>query len=132
MNRKLIAIPVVLAAALALSACQDEAQDVDKNLTQDADNFKITRKITFVNGITDRELLVVTGKCSVDPGDAYKMSVKCKTDDGKYVKHFLGKSDNVFWTVEQTEASDTSASHYQFTIRPAAIIPNVKVNTTAP
>jgi len=127
-NRKFFALPLV-AAALVLAGCSTEAEDVDRNLTTDADNFKIARKVTFVNGITDKVVLEITGLCSVDPGDANKMSVKCKTNQGSYVKHFLGKSDNVFWTVEQIEASNTSASRYRFVIRAGALLPEV---STAP
>lgn len=127
MNRKLIAVAAI-GATLLVAGCTSEAADVDKNLTKDADNFKVARRVVFTNGITDRELLTVEGFCSVDPGDAVRMSVKCKTDDGKYVKHFLGKSDNVFWTVEQLEPSDTSASHYRFVLRPGSLVPKVDVN----
>jgi hypothetical protein len=128
MKARILAI-LAIVAALVLAGCSSEAEDVDKNLTKDADNFKIVRRVTFVNGITDKVVLEISGLCSVDPGDASKMSVKCKTNDGKYVKHFLGKSDNVFWTVEQLEASDTSASRYRFVIRAGALLPEV---TTAP
>ena len=125
MNKTIILGAV--AAVLLTAGCTTEAADVDKNLTKDADNFKIARRVIFTNGITDRELLRVEGYCSVDPGDAEKMSVKCKDNSGKYVKHFLGKSDNVFWTVEQLEASDTSASRYRFVLRPGSLVPDVDV-----
>lgn len=125
--KKLISVAVGFVLIGGLAACgSEEAKDVDKNLTKDADNFSVSRRVTFVNGITDRVVLEITGKCSVDPGDSNRMSVICKTDD-KYIKHFLGKSDNVFWTVEQVEASDTSASHYRFVLRPGSVIPEVSI-----
>lgn len=127
MNTKLVAVLGI--SAVLLAGCSKEADDVDRNLTTDADNFKVFRKVTFVNGITDRVVLEIQGRCSVDPGDVNRMSVICKDNEGKYVKHFLGKSDNVFWTVEQLEASDTSASRYRFVIRAGALLPEV---TTAP
>ncbi|GAB6901947.1 beta-sandwich lipoprotein [Kineosporia succinea] len=114
-------------AAFGLSACTTEAESVNDNLSKDADNFKVARKITFVNGITDKVILEAQGLCSVDPGDGNRMFVTCKDSDGKYVRHSLGKSDNVFWFVEQLEATNTSTSAYRFVVRPDSLIPEVSV-----
>lgn len=119
----------VAVAVLALAGCSKEAEDVNKNLATDGDNFKIARRVTFVNGITDKVMLEITGRCSVDMADPARYGVTCKTDDGKYVKHLLGKSDNVTVVVEQVLASDTSASRYRFVLRPEALVPDVDVHT---
>lgn len=120
----LLAAGIVL---VSLSACTKEADDVNKNLSTDADNFKIARTVTFVNGITDKVILQIAGFCSVDPGDANRMTVTCKDDQGKYIRHALGKSDNVFWFYEQTQAAKVSQSHYRFVVRPEALIPEIVV-----
>lgn len=128
MRSKLIATGVVGILALAgLAGCSKEATDVNKNLSTDADNFRIARTVTFVNGITDKVILQIEGFCSVDPGDSNRMTVTCKDDQGKYVRHALGKSDNVFWFYEQTQAANVSQSHYRFVVRPEALIPEVVV-----
>jgi len=126
-SRAAVAVTVAAVAVLGLSSCTSEAESVNNNLSEDADNFKVARRITFVNGITDRVILEAQGLCSVDPGDAYRMFVTCKGNDGKYVRHSLGKSDNVFWFVEQLEATDTSTSDYRFVVRPESLIPDVDV-----
>lgn len=120
---KFVLLPVI--AVLALAGCTKEADDVNKNLSTDADNFKVFRKITFVNGITDKVILEAQGYCSVDPGDANRMTVTCKDDQGRYLRHALGKSDNVFWFYEQTVPANTSQSRYRFVLRPEALIPEV-------
>jgi len=127
--KRTLAITAGLAAVLALTACTKEAADVNKNLSTDADNFRVARKITFINGITDKVMLEVQGLCSVDAGDPNRISVTCKTDDGKYVRNFLGKSDNVTYMVEQLQATNTSTSHYRFVLRPESLIPDVSVHT---
>lgn len=137
MNRKTTAAFLALiAAALLLTGCSSwttpEAEDVNKNLTQDADNFKIFRVVSLINTRTDKELVRVEGRCSVEVNDSLSATVLCKTDDGKYVRHGMTRATDTVMVWEQLEASDTSASHYQFTLRPGALIPEVKVNTTAP
>jgi hypothetical protein len=138
MNRQFYA-PVVVAfsaAVLLLSGCSGmgtpEAEDVNKNLTQDADNFKIFRKVSLLNTRTNAEMVRVEGRCSVEVNDALSATVLCKTDDGKYVRHGMTRSTDTVMVWEQLEASDTSASHYQFTLRPGALVPNIQVNPTAP
>lgn len=129
-NRTIIATIVAGLTVLGLSACTTEAESVNENLSKDADNFKVARKITFVNGITDKVILEAQGLCSVDPGDANRMFVTCRDDHGKYVRHSLGKSDNVFWFVEQLEATNTSTSAYRFVVRPESLIPEVSVESS--
>lgn len=127
MSRKLMLLPVI--AVLALAGCTKEADDVNKNLAIDADNFKVARKVTFVNGITDKVMLEIQGLCSVDLSDPARYSVTCKGNDGKYLRNFLGKSDNVTVLVEQLEATNTSTSHYRFVLRPESLIPEAQVHT---
>jgi hypothetical protein len=118
-----------------LTGCATDADTVNHNLDVDAEGFKITRDIKFINGITDTTLLEVSGKCSIDTGDsdlAGSLQVTCKvqTDDGpKYVKHFLILSDNVTATVEQILPSEASEYNYEFVVKPEGILPDIQVDT---
>ncbi len=112
-----------------LTGCSKEAEDVNKNLSTDADNFLVARKVTFINGITDKVMLEIQGLCSVDMGNPERYSVTCKVEKDKYVKHLLGKSDNVTVAVEQLTATNTSTSRYRFVLRPEALVPDVDVHT---
>lgn len=77
MNRKLVAI-----TALSLGACTP-AQTASYNLSNDSDNFRVMRRVVFVNGITDKYLLSIEGLCSITK-DA-QLEVTCKTGDGVMV-----------------------------------------------
>lgn len=129
MHTRKIAIVAVAVTALALTGCTREADDVNRNLATDADNFKVARKVTFLNGITDKTMLEIQGLCSVDLSDPARYSVTCKNNNGAYLRHFLGKSDNVTVVVEQLEATNTSTSRYRFVLRPEALIPEAQVQT---
>lgn len=124
--KKILAMAAI-AMTLGLAACSD-ASVASANISTDANNFRIVRKVTFINGITDNVLLEVTGRCSIeaDAADA-QLEVTCKTDDGSFVKHFLGVSDNVTYTVEQLLASDASASRYKFVIKPSILVPDIEL-----
>lgn len=128
--RKAIAVGAALTIGVTLSACEaDSADVVSQNLSKDADNFKINRRITFVNGITDEYLLVIEGRCSQEDNGA-RLAVTCKVADDQYKKHFLGLSDNVTYVSEQMEAADASEYHYKVVFKPESIVPTVDVSTS--
>lgn len=116
----------VAVATLALAGCSSDSDVVDKNLTKDADNFKVLRRVVFYNAILDKYILVVEGYCSVDPGNAQRMTVTCKVGK-EYKRNALGKSDNVLWFYEQLKPSGVSSSHYRVIFKPSTIVPEPEV-----
>jgi len=111
--------------ALGLAAC-NEANVASKNLSTEADNFQLNRRIVFYNGITDSYMLTIEGLCSLGNDDKPgQLTVTCKTGAAEYKKHFLGLSDNVTYFVEQLDAAKVSPYHYKVIFRPAQIIPDI-------
>lgn len=125
--KKLICVALVLFSIFA-SGCGDDAYIASRNLSKAADNFEIARRVVFYNGITGEYILSVQGLCSVnDRGGS--VSFTCKDDNGKYVKHMLGLSDNVTYFSEQLSAHDVSVYHYRITFKPDAIVPDINVRS---
>lgn len=122
----------LLASPLLLTACTKTDADVAaKNISKAAEQFEVPRRITFINGITDKYLLTIEGYCSVETGESAlggSLEVTCRVvgKDGKngYKKAFLGLSDNVSYIVEQLEPIKVSTSHYRVIFKPEAIVPN--------
>ena len=124
MKKQIIA--TLLLFSLFISGCSNDADIVSKNLSQEADNFKVDRRVIFYNGITGEYMLVIEGKCALGNQDQpNKLTVTCKTDDDQYKKHFLGLSDNVTFFVEQLESKNVSAYHYKVTFKPQEILPDI-------
>ena len=102
MRLRNLAAVVTTAAALTLAGCS-AADTASWNISQDSDNFKVTRRITFVNGITDKYLLTIEGLCSIkdskEDNSKGQLEVTCKVGDNQFKKHFLGLSDNVTYVV---------------------------------
>jgi hypothetical protein len=97
-------------------------------MSKAADQFEITRRVVFYNGITGDYMLTVEGLCSLGNHDKYReLSITCKVGPSSYKKHFLGLSDNVTYFVEQLEAKPASVYHYRVIFKPASIIPDVEV-----
>jgi hypothetical protein len=131
MRKILLSVAAAVLSIGLLTSCSSEADTVSYNVSKDADNFKIDRKIIFFNGITDRDLLIIEGRCSLGNDDPSKyLSVVCKTGPTTYKKHFLGLSDNVSYFVEQTKESYADAYHYKVIVRPETVIPDIDVRTS--
>lgn len=119
---KLALIGLILMGA----ACERDAQTASRNLSAAADMFEIQRRVVFVNGITDTYMLSMEGRCSIND-QGRQLEVTCKVADNKFVKHFLGLSDNVTYFAEQLETADVSVYHNRIIFKPQSIIPDIDV-----
>jgi hypothetical protein len=113
---------VIIAGTLA--GCANDADVVSQNISTDADNFKVFRKIVAVNGITDTYIMTLEGWCNI-VDQKTQLEVTCKVSDG-YRKHFVGLSDNTFYFVEQLESSNVSPDHFKVVFHPSTVIPGIE------
>lgn len=114
-------------ALLFLAGCSSESDTVSSNISNEADNYKVYRDVVFYNGITDKYIAEVKGFCALGNDDkSGELSYTCKVGEDKYIKNFLGLSDNVTYFALQTDPSTVSAYHYEVNFRPETIIPDVQ------
>lgn len=126
--KKLFSLIVVVLLSFWLVGCSD-ADVVSRNISKDAEKFRVMRRIVFYNSIKDVYIMEMIGNCSVELTDGGLMlEVTCKIGEDEYQKHFLGLSDNVTYTVEQLEYSDVSKYHYEIVFKPSVIIPIVEID----
>jgi len=126
-----IALLVIALLVVFVSGCASDADIASQNLSKAADQFEVSRRIVFYNGITGDYILVLEGLCSLgnyDPGG--ELSVTCKTGPTSYKKHFLGLSDNVTYFAEQIEQVEADIYHYRVIFRPESIIPDIDLETS--
>jgi hypothetical protein len=126
MRKIAIKLAVAALALTALAGCTTDADVASRNLSQEADNFGIVRRIVFINGITDQYLLEITGRCSITDANR-QLEVTCKIGEGQFKKHFLGLSDNVTYLAEQVDGANVSTSFYKVTFKPTTIVPDVEL-----
>jgi hypothetical protein len=124
--KKLILLLVVGLVSLCCVSCSSDSEVASYNVSQDAHQFKVFRRVVFYNGITDKYILTIEGYCSVTTEEG-RLAVIVKTENGTYLKHYLGLSDNVTYFCEQMEPSSVSSSKYRVLFKPESIIPDVRV-----
>lgn len=115
MKNKILGIVFATIIMSGLVSCS-EAERVEHNLTKQADNFNIVRELTVINCIEGDVLFQMSGKMSITadmPDNQLEIIVE---DNGTYVKHFIGLSDNVTYIIEDLNLGDNAVSKYQYTL----------------
>ena len=88
---KRITAGVVLVVAVFLTGCSSNTDTVSKNLGKEAEKFNVQRKIVGINGITDKVLFEVEGRCSLENSGSLSgfLDVICKHGPSEYRTKFI-------------------------------------------
>lgn len=123
--KKLLTVCVV-AVTIFISGCISDAQVASHNLSKAADNFEILRRVVFYNGVTDKYIMTVEGRCSINHDSSdNQLEVTCAYGPDKIRKEFFGLSDNTAYFVQQLEDADVSRYHYRVVFKPQSIVPDI-------
>ena len=112
-------------------ACASDADKASENLGKAAEQFEVQRKIVGINGITDKVLFEVEGRCSLEKGADLPdtLTVTCKHGPDDFRKHFVGISDNVTYISTQDKGLDVSVYRTRIILKPENIVPNFDLVT---
>lgn len=113
--KKIIIIIIAIIMIFTFTACT-EADRVSYNLSKQADNFNIVRQLTVINCIEGDVLFQMTGKLSIYADSTANQLEITVEDDGTYVKHFVGLSDNVTYVVEDLNLGANEVNKYKYTL----------------
>lgn len=109
----IVAFLVIMSGAVG--GCS-QAERVSYNLSQEADNFNVVRQLTVINCITGDTLFQMTGKMSITADVQENQLEIIVEDDGTYVKHLVGLSDNTTYVVEDLNLGENEVSNYRYTL----------------
>jgi hypothetical protein len=128
--KKMLGLLALILIAASIVGCASKADTASRNLSLQADNFQVYRRIVFINGITDKYLLQVEGFCSLGNNDPPReLSITCMIGDGRFIKDFVYMSDNVTYTVHQVEGMPVGTYRYEYIFRPETILPDIRMDT---
>lgn len=117
MRKKILAVlTAVIVLACVFAGCGTESERVSYNLSQQADNFNVVRQLTVINCITGDTLFQMSGKMSITADTKDNQLEIIVEDNGTYVKHFVGLSDNVTYVVEDLNLGANAVSKYKYTL----------------
>mgnify|MGYP004591814071 CR=1 FL=1 len=116
-KRIAVLMALVILACFAATGCS-EANKVSMNISQEADNFNVTRKLTVLNARTDTILLELTGTFALKNNDENELEVILETSEGKYQKDYVYLNDYTMYVVEDISGSDVDKYHYEINFLP--------------
>ena len=118
---KLIAVMLVI---MAIFAGCTEADKVSANLSKEADNFNIPRRLVVMNLRDNTIILQAVGNISIYKDNTdNQLEITAEIGPGVYTKDFVGLNDWVCYTVEQCDPEAVSKYGYEIEWMPESIIP---------
>ena len=118
MFKKILIAALAMVMVLGTTGCvlENESVNVEHNITRQADNFNVVRKITVINCLQGDVLFEMSGKMSITADTADNQLEIIVEDGGTYVKHFVGLSDNVTYVVEDLNLGENAVQKYKYTL----------------
>ncbi len=125
MKKLITLLLVVVLCFTCLSACEywRESDRVAYNISKEADNFNVTRRLTVFNIRTDTVLMQMTGKFAIKNEGHDELSVIVEVEKGTYQKHFVYLNDYTMYTVEDLSGADVSPYSYELEFLPQMLKP---------
>lgn len=118
MKKKIgMSVTMTLLICLVLTGCA-EADRVSSNISKEADNFNVTRKLTVLNARTDTILLELTGTFALKNNSDNELEVIIETAEGKYQKDYVYLNDYTMYVVEDISGASVDKYHYEINFLP--------------
>lgn len=110
--------------AITVTGCGRQAFFVSRNVSKQADNFNVTRRVTVINTRTDKILMQMVGKISIeDVVNGVAVIVEIDRKKSIYQKHYIYLNGNTMYTVEDVSGIGVSKYAYEMEFMPQSIIP---------
>ncbi len=108
---------------VGLSGCDDRESDkVSYNVSKEADNFNVIRRLVVINARTDKPMFELIGAFSFELQDNRIIAV-VETGPNEYKKHSVGLTDWTLWSVEDLSGAEVSKYKYEVNFLPEMILP---------
>lgn len=127
MKRKIAAAVLAAMMVTGMTGCSSTADTVNYNLSKDATEFNLYRRITVTNARTDTIMLQAEGYMDLSNNSSNELVVTIRTGEDTYYKDYIYLNDWTCYVMEQTEPTSTDKYHYELVFYPERIIPDVEI-----
>ena len=110
-------IAMMFLICLIATGCS-EASLVSYNISKEANNFNVTRKLTVLNARTDTILLELTGTFALQNNSDNELEVIIETAENKYQKDYVYLNDYTMYVVEDVSGASVDKYHYEINFLP--------------
>ena len=122
MKNKIMAVILATSVmAASVTGCR-ESDRVSYNVSQEADNFNVIRRLVVINARTDKPMFELVGAFSFELENR-RIIATVETGKNQYKKHSVGLTDWTLWSVEDLEGASVDKYHYEVNFLPEMIVP---------
>lgn len=115
--KKLLVVVLTIAMGLVLCSCR-ESYYVKENISKEADNFNVTRRLEVINARSDEPLFELIGNFAISNNAENELEVIVELEDGTYKKHYVYLNEYTMYIVEDLSGSDVTPYHYEINVLP--------------
>lgn len=124
MKKKIIAILVcMMTLACVLCGCQRQSDRVAYNISKEADNFNVTRRLAVINARTDEPVFELIGNFAISNNSTNELEITVEVGQGVYKKHMVYLNEWTIYVVEDVSGAYVDNYHYEVNFLPEMIIP---------
>lgn len=124
MKKKMIAILMCIGVlACMLCGCQRQSDRVAYNISKEADNFNVTRRLAVINAHTDEPVFELIGNFAISNNSTNELVVTVEVGQGVYKKHMVYLNEWTIYVVEDVSGAYVDKYHYEVNFMPEMIIP---------
>lgn len=121
--KKRIALALVLIVMAAMLAGCNQAARVSHNLSKEANQFNVTRRLAVINARTDKPLFEMVGNFSISNSEHSELEITVQTGPNEYKKHFVYLNEWTLYVVEDVSGATVDPYHYEINFLPEMIVP---------
>lgn len=121
--KKVFLLVLAVSMLFVLTACDEQVYTVSANVSKEANNFNVLRRISVFNMRTDKPLFELVGQFSILNSSANELEIVCQTGPEEYKKHFIYLNDWTMYVVEDLGGAGVSPFKYEINFLPEMIIP---------
>lgn len=116
--KRVIAVVMMALAMLTLAGCR-ESDKVTYNVSKEADNFNVVRRVAVINTVDGKPLFEAIGRISIDSETKNKLVILVEVAKGKYKKHIIGlNTATTMYVVEDINGANVSKYAYEMNYNP--------------
>ncbi|MEC3942722.1 hypothetical protein [Enterococcus mundtii] len=120
--KKLIMLIVSIGMVFSLSACR-QATKVSHNVSQEADNFNVIRRVAVMNTLSNTVEFEVIGRISVNTSNSEKLEILVETEEGVYKKYLINMTQFNMYVIEDLAGAEVNQYKYEVNYMPESIVP---------
>lgn len=123
MKKKIIAILALFCVLVCILCGCRQSDRVSYNISKEADNFNVTRRLAVINARTDEPVFELIGNFAISNNVTNELEVTVEVAPGQYKKHMVYLNEWTIYVVEDISGAYVDNYHYEVNFLPEMIIP---------